>query len=193
MMQTTYRDVLSFWFGDASQAGFGRARPEWFAKDADFDALIRDRFRALWENAGRGLLDHWQGDALPLLAFIVLTDQFPRNMFRGTARAFSSDALALAAARVVVARSHDRALLPVQRWFCYLPFEHSEDIGAQRESLRLFDGLAGDADSAGTRDYALRHHDIIARFQRFPHRNAILGRTSSAAEMQFLAQPGSGF
>jgi uncharacterized protein (DUF924 family) len=193
MMAPGYRDVLAFWFGDPAQSGFGKARTAWFSKDDAFDMRVRDRFRASWDLAHEGRLNDWLGDALPLLAFIVLTDQFPRTMFRGTPQAFATDGLALAAARIAVARGHDRMLSPVQRWFVYLPFEHAEDIAAQRESLRLFAGLAGDADSAGTIDYARRHYDIVERFGRFPHRNAILGRASSDAEAAFLLQPGSGF
>ncbi len=193
MTAPDYRDVLAFWFGEPAQADYGRARTAWFSKDEAFDVRVRERFRASWDLAREGRLDAWLGDALPLLAFIVLTDQFPRNMFRGTPRAFATDGIALAAARIAVARGHDRMLPPVQRWFVYLPFEHAEDIAAQRGSLRLFAGLTGDADSAGTIDYAQRHYDIVERFGRFPHRNAILGRASSAAEAAFLLQPGSGF
>ena len=193
MMQVDYRDVLAFWFGEPAEPGFGKARAAWFSKDAAFDALVRERFRATWERAHDGLLDDWRCDVLPLLAFIVLTDQFPRNMFRATPQSFATDAAALAAARSIVARGHDRALSPVQRWFAYLPYEHAEDIGAQHASLRLFAGLDGDPDSAGSIDYARRHHHIIARFGRFPHRNAILGRSTSGAEAAFLLQPGSAF
>ena len=188
-----YRELLQFWFGDPMPAQFASARATWFTKDDAFDARVRDRFRATWEQAQKGGLDARRADAIPLLAFIVLTDQFPRNMFRGTPQAFATDGMALAAARVAVARGYDRMLPPVQRWFVYLPFEHAEDIAVQRASLRLFAGLAGEADSASAIDYAQRHHDIIERFGRFPHRNAVLGRVSSAAEAAFLRQPGSGF
>jgi uncharacterized protein (DUF924 family) len=120
-------------------------------------------------------------------------DQFPRNMFRGTPRAFAADARALALARDAVQRGFDEVLLPAQCWFVYLPFEHAEDLGAQRESLRLFERLATDAAGAGTLTYAMRHYAVIERFGRFPHRNAILGRASTPEELAFLAQPGSSF
>jgi uncharacterized protein (DUF924 family) len=114
-------------------------------------------------------------------------------MFRGTPRAFAADARALAVARGVVARGFDDALLPVQRWFAYLPFEHAEDLAMQRESLRLFERLASDAAGAGTFAYAMRHYAVIERFGRFPHRNTILGRESTPDELAFLARPGSSF
>jgi uncharacterized protein (DUF924 family) len=114
-------------------------------------------------------------------------------MFRGTPRAFAADARALALARSVVARGFDAALLPVQRWFVYLPFEHAEELAAQREARELFERLARDAAGAGTFTYAMRHYAVIARFGRFPHRNAILGRESTSEERAFLAQPGSSF
>jgi uncharacterized protein (DUF924 family) len=120
-------------------------------------------------------------------------DQFPRNMFRGTPRAFAADARALELARDAVGRGFDQVFLPVQRWFTYLPFEHAEDLAMQRESLRLFERLAADAAGAGTFTYAMRHYAVIARFGRFPHRNAILGRESTPDELAFLAQPGSSF
>jgi uncharacterized protein (DUF924 family) len=115
-------------------------------------------------------------------------DQFPRNMFRSTARAFSSDFLALAAARSTIARKFDRLLSPAERGFAYLPFEHAEDLAAQRRSLALFQAL--DPEHIG---YARRHYEIIARFGRFPHRIAVLGRESTAEETEFLSLPGSSF
>jgi uncharacterized protein (DUF924 family) len=188
-----YRDVLEFWFGNPADSGFGTARASWFGKNASFDARIREHFGATWDMAARGRLGDWREDPLPLLAFIVLTDQFPRNMFRGTSQAFATDGAALAAARVAVSRGYDAALSPVQRLFVYLPFEHAEDLVTQRESLRLFARLGEYAGSAGAVDFARRHHDIVARYGRFPHRNAMLGRKSTAAEAAFLLQPGSGF
>jgi uncharacterized protein (DUF924 family) len=115
-------------------------------------------------------------------------DQFPRNMFRGTPRAFSSDPMALAAARNALERSFDRLLSPHERTFLYLPFEHAEDLAAQRRALTLFEAL-----DPNDMEYARRHYEIIARFGRFPHRNAVLGRESTAEEAEFLKQPGSSF
>ena len=143
--------------------------------------------------AARGEREQWLAAARPALALAILLDQFPRNMYRGTPHAFASDPQALAVARAIVAHGLDRELLPVQRWFVYLPFEHAEDIEAQRESLRLFASLGDGPDAASVQDYAQRHHDVIARFGRFPHRNAILGRESTPEEVEFLAQPGSSF
>ena len=136
----------------------------------------------------RGGLDRWRSTPLASLALIVVLDQFPRNMFRGTARAFATDALALSAAKSALAGAFDRPLLRHERTFIYLPFEHAEDHETQRRSLALFQ--AGDPDNM---EYARRHYEIIARFGRFPHRNAVLGRESTPKEIEFLKQPGSSF
>ena len=193
MVAASWEEVLGFWFGAPDSPEFGRPRPAWFVKSAEFDALIRDRFLATYEAAASGALDDWSARPLAALALAVALDQFPRNMFRGTQRAFAADAHALAVARGAVGRGYDEVLLPVQRWFVYLPFEHAEDLAAQRESLRLFERLAVDAAGARTLTYAMRHYAVIERFGRFPHRNAILGRESSPEELAFLAQPGSSF
>ena len=185
--------VLDFWFGAPASAERGRPRRCWFEKSAAFDAEIGARFGALIDAANEGALDAWTATPVAALALAVVLDQFPRNIHRGTPAAFASDARAIAVARAAVRRGFDRLLLPVQRWFLYLPFEHAEDLAAQRESLRLFATLAGDPASAGTIDYARRHYDVVARFGRFPHRNAILGRTSTPEEVVYLQQPGSGF
>jgi len=142
----------------------------------------------VWERAARGELERWQSTPLAALALVVVLDQFPRNMFRGTARAFSSDAMAPAAARGAVARGFDRLLSRAERLFVYLPYEHAEDLAAQHRSLALFGAL-----DPGDMEYARRHYEIIARYGRFPHRNAILGRESTPDEIEFLAQPGSSF
>jgi len=186
-------EVLEFWFGAPDSPEFGRNRKRWFEKSAEFDALVRERFQATHEAAAAGRLDGWTERPLAALALVVALDQFPRNMFRGAPRAFATDPQALAVARGMVARGFDQALLPVQRTFAYLPFEHAEDRDAQRESLRLFDRLARETASVDVLQYAMLHYAIVDRFGRFPHRNAILGRASSAAELTFLAQPGSSF
>ena len=136
----------------------------------------------------RGELERWRSTPLAALALVVVLDQFSRNMFRGTPRAFAGDPAALAAATSMVERSFDRLLSAQERIFVYLPFEHAEDLAAQRRSLALFDALDPD-----DMEYARRHYEIIARFGRFPHRNAILGRESTAEEAEFLEQPGSSF
>jgi uncharacterized protein (DUF924 family) len=186
--------VLDFWFGAPGSPGHGSSRPEWFRKDAAFDAIIAARFGALIERALQGGLAGWAADAPAALAQIVVLDQFTRNVFRGSARAFAGDALALAAARAMVAAGQDRALRPEQRQFVYLPFEHAEDIACQHESLRLFAALAQEVPAmADLLAWAQRHADVVARFGRYPHRNAALGRASTDDEAAYLREPGSGF
>ena len=193
-MQATPRSVLDFWFGAPGSAQHGQRRTEWFTKNDAFDRLIGERFGALIEDLLAGSGRDWSMSPEGALARIVVLDQFTRNVFRGTPRAFAGDALALAAAQQMVARGWDAQLLPVQRPFVYLPFEHAEDLATQREALRLFAGLsAADPTLADYEAYAHAHHDIIERFGRFPHRNAILGRASTREELEFLKQPGSGF
>ena len=188
-----WAEVLEFWFGAPDSPEFGRNRRCWFEKSTDFDALVRERFLETYESAAGGKLDAWTERPLAGLALIVTLDQFPRNMFRGTPRAFATDPLALAVARGMIARGFDAALLQVQRSFVYLPFEHAEDLDAQREALRLFERLASDTSSASAMTYAMLHYAIIKRFGRFPHRNAILGRESTPDELEFLSRPGSSF
>ena len=188
-----FRAVLDFWFGPAGSPEFGKPREAWFRKSDQFDDAIRTRFLDLHRQAADGQMQRWQGAPDSLLALILVLDQFPRNLFRGSSRAFATDDQALAAAQLAVVRGHDRALSPVLRWFIYLPFEHAEDLALQRRCLDLFEGLRGDSDSAGAIDYARRHYEIIARFGRFPHRNAVLGRISTPEEIEFLKQPGTGF
>lgn len=173
-------DVLRFWF-DASPK-------DWFAKNPAFDEAIRDRFLALHENAAAGRLASWETSPRGCLALVIVLDQFPRNMFRNIARAFATDAQARAAARVILERGWDKAMSQHERLFAYLPFEHSESL----EDQDLSCALMRDFDEEQRR-YAERHRDIIRRFGRFPHRNGILGRENSAAEIEFLAQPGSAF
>jgi uncharacterized protein (DUF924 family) len=181
-------EVLDFWFGAPDSQEHGRPRKLWFQKSEPFDAEIRSRFLMTWERAWGGELSRWQATPLASLALIVVLDQFPRNMFRGTARSFASDSLALAAARETIARGFDRPLSPVERPFVYLPFAHAEDLAAQRRSFALFHAF--DLEHV---ESARRHYVIIARFGRFPHRNAALGRESTAEEIEFLKQPGSSF
>lgn len=183
------RDLLRFWFGPEPVS-----RAEWFRKDPAFDEAIRQRFGATLERALAGELDGWAATPEGTLALLVLLDQFPRNLFRGQARAFAGDARALALAREAVARGDDRSLHPVQRPFVYLPFEHAEDRAAQDESIRLFTALAAESPAhADTLHWAHRHREVILRFGRYPHRNAALGRASTPEELAFLAEPGSSF
>ena len=186
--------VLEFWFGAPGSAEHGSARKAWFSKDAAFDAAVRERFGALIERALRGELDAWADAPRSALAQILLLDQFTRNAFRGTARSFAGDARALAAASRMVGSRQDEALPPFMRGFVYLPFEHAEGLAMQDEAIRLFNRLVDEApEHADMLDYAHRHRDVIERFGRFPHRNDILGRQSTAEDIVFLRQPGSGF
>jgi uncharacterized protein (DUF924 family) len=181
--------VLDNWFGEEDIR-----RDEWFRKDADFDASIRARFGAVLRAALAGGLTEWDVVPKGRLARIVVLDQFTRNAYRDTPRAFAGDALALAAAQALVASGGDRALTPLQRWFVYLPFEHAEDRALQAESMRLFGALAAEHPAlADTLEWAHKHQVIVDRFGRFPHRNAILGRVSTAEEEAFLREPGSRF
>jgi uncharacterized protein (DUF924 family) len=188
-------EVTDFWFGTSPDY---QPRDEWFRKDDAFDAQIRTRFAATLEAALAGGLRAWDSTPQGTLARIVVLDQFTRNAFRGTARAFAGDALALAAAQGMVDTGLDQVLHPVWRCFVYMPFEHAENMAAQDRSVALFSALAQSSPQAaqqfaGHLDYAHRHRDVIARFGRFPHRNAMLGRTSTEAEAEYLRQPGSGF
>jgi len=194
-MDPRAQDVLDFWFGAPGTAQPDQYRPEWFNKDPAFDAEIIARFGALIAEALAGDLRDWHAaGARPALARILLLDQFTRNSFRGTAKAFAGDAFALPAAQAMVAAGRDRELPPLQRWFVYLPYEHAESAAVQDESLRLFGALAEeDARFAETMDYVHRHRDIILRFGRFPHRNDMLGRVSTDEEKAFLLEPGSSF
>jgi len=193
----TSQDVLDFWFGAPGDPGHAQPRATWFKKDAAFDAQIVQRFGMTLESALVGGIDDWVAppvQALPALARVLVLDQFTRNAFRGTARAFAGDEMALQGARALVASGLDRELTGVQRQFAYLPFEHSEDLAHQRTALQLFMQLERDEPAlAGLAEWAQRHLDIVARFGRFPHRNAALGRASSAEEIEYLQQPGSGF
>lgn len=196
-MHTDALAVLDFWFGPTDDPGHGEPRKAWFTKDAAHDAEIARRFGPLIERALAGDLDNWVDKPiapLPALAQLILLDQFTRNSFRNTARAFAGDARALQTARAMVASGADRALSGVQRIFVYLPFEHAEDLSHQRTAVQLFQQLAQDEPArAELVGWAQRHHDVVARFGRFPHRNAALGRASTADEDAFLSTPGSGF
>lgn len=188
--------VLDFWFGPPDDPGHAAPRRFWFGKDPAFDARVADRFGAQIELAlaDEAALRDWEEDSASALAKILLLDQFTRNVFRGTPRAFAGDAQALAVATRLVKSGADRTLTGVQRQFVYLPFEHAESLVAQQCSMALFGQLERDEPAlAGLLEWARRHHDIVARFGRFPHRNAILGRASTAEEIEFLKQPGSGF
>lgn len=194
IMQMRPNGVLDFWFAPPGDPEHNRTRAVWFKKDDAFDAEVRTRFGAAIELALAGALAGWRATADGAVAEIVVLDQFTRNAFRNTARAFVGDASALTAARALVASGADRALPGVRRQFVYLPFEHGEDLATQEESLRLFRKLAQDDPAlADLVAWAERHHAVVARFGRFPHRNGLLGRTSTPEEEAFLREPGSSF
>lgn len=185
--------VLDFWFGPASDPDHCNARKAWFRKDDAFDAQLRARFLRTHEDACARRLDDWRDSAPGCLALIIVLDQFSRNMFRGTPRAFECDPYARELAAHAVAAKLDAAMPPVHRMFVYLPFEHSESLADQARSVELFDGLRGEPQLADSIPYAQKHYDVIARFGRFPHRNAILGRPSTPDELFYLSRPGAGF
>lgn len=196
-MHTDALQVLDFWFGPTDDPGHAQPREAWFKKDETFDAQIAHRFGPLIEHALVGGIDDWLTspvEPLPALARVIVLDQFTRNVFRGSARAFAGDAMALHTARALVASGADRSLSGVQRQFAYLPFEHAEDLSHQRTAVQLFQQLAADEPArAGLVEWAQRHLEVVARFGRFPHRNAALGRPSTDEELAFLQTPGSGF
>jgi len=184
--------LLAFWFADEQATC-------WFAKSAVFDEKIRTQFGADVQAAAEGRLDAWAGTPPGWLALLILLDQCPRNLYRDDARAWAQDVGAQRLALSGIAEGFDRRLPPLQRVFAYLPLEHAENEGLQQRSVALFEALCADAPAAerprfeGFLDYARRHRDVIARFGRFPHRNAVLGRLGTAQELHYLAQPGAGF
>ena len=191
----------AFWFGTSPQDAEVIARQSalWWQKQPAVDTEIRKRFAPLVERAATGELDSWLGELRGRLALILLTDQFPRNIWREQAAAFAFDVLALRWAKEALVLGLDTRARPIERVFLYLPLEHSENLADQQHAVRLFDALAASVSSElrpafdGFLDYARRHLEIIERFGRFPHRNAALGRETTAAETDFLRQPGSRF
>ena len=184
--------VFDFWFNPAHAA-------HWFAADARFDEQIRQRFGAAVVAAAQGQLDEWTGTAASWLALLILLDQFPRNLHRGDVRSWAADVKAQRIALSGLADGFDQSLPPLQRVFAYLPLEHAEDMALQQRSVSLFEALHAEAPLeqreryAMFLDYARRHREVIARFGRFPHRNAVLNRTDTPDEVSYLAQPGAGF
>ena len=184
------QDILDFWFGSASAADYGRRRDVWFTADAKFDAAIRSKFMADYVHARDGDYDAWADEPFSCLALIILLDQFPRNMFRGTPQAFATDAKALSIARGAIENKYDEMAVPVHRVFFYLPFEHSERLEHQHKSVELFHGLPEFDGKREAVAFADKHHDAIELFGRFPHRNGILGRTSAPEEVSYLKKNG---
>lgn len=198
MSETTDKaaeDLLEFWFAGAGSDpdSIERRNRVWFRQDAAFDRQCSDRFGALLEAASEGELDHWKASPRGRLAFIVLLDQLSRNIHRGSATAYRQDHRALSACVEGIDLGHDRALSLIERTFFYLPMEHAEDRSIQDRSVEQFEALAKAACGGlgklleSNVEYARQHRDIIDRFGRFPHRNAVLGRASTAEEEAYLA------
>ena len=187
------RDVLDFWYGSPSGPSGGEFRQAWFEKDEAFDAEVRERFGGLYERAAGGELDGWREEAQSVLALVILLDQFPRNMFRGDRRTHATDDKALETSRYALERALDRELPPLGRMFLYMPFMHAEDREDQRRSVQLFEALAHAPDAPDLTEYAAGHRDIVERFGRFPHRNALLDRETTPEEAEFLTRPGSSY
>lgn len=193
--------ILDYWFGpDPDRAALAKDRADlWWSKNPAADGGIRQRFESSVKLAADGKLNRWLAQARGRLALILLTDQFPRNIYRDSPRAFAFDAQALQWSIEGIDLGVDRWLRTIERAFFYLPLEHSERLEHQERSVRMFRDLLPSV-AADQRDayenylnFAIRHHDIIARFGRFPHRNEILGRSSTPEELIFLSQPGSKF
>jgi len=194
IMDAQAQAVLDFWFLAPDNPGHGQSRAEWFRKDDAFDAQIRERFGALIDTAIDGGLRDWAATPRGALAQILVLDQFTRNVYRDTPRAFAGDPQALALAIALTQNGQDQELEPTLRAFVYMPFEHAEDLAMQARAVELFQLLTQSREGFESMlDYAQRHQEVIARFGRFPHRNAILGRDSTPEEAAFLQQPGSRF
>ena len=200
-MERRALEILTFWFGDLDEHGHVKQSRAalWWKGAEETDRLLRDRFADDLARGAEGQRDHWAEHARGRLALIITLDQFPRSMFRGTPRAFAADARARELCLQGLARDQHRELGLSERVFFYMPLEHAEDRDLQRRSVELFEELLADAPGhlgepyEAYLDYAVRHRDIVERFGRFPHRNAILGRASTAEELAFLEQPGSSF
>lgn len=177
-----YQEILNFWFKEIEPAS-------WWKKDDGFDALLVERFSEIHEKASRCELYEWRRQAEGRLAEIIVLDQFPRNMFRDSARAFASDSMALTLSQEAIACGADQVLTPVQRSFLYMPFMHSESLQIHEVAVGLFrkNGIQSNL------DFEFSHKNIIEKFGRYPHRNKVLGRPSTAEEIEFLTRPGSSF
>jgi uncharacterized protein (DUF924 family) len=196
-----FQDVLAFWFGDLDEQGRADEAhvKRWWTKDTAFDQEIRDRFGALHEAIVSGAHEAWLESPRGRLAYVIVLDQFSRNMFRGTSKMFAWDEVALREAIAGIDRGMDRTVAHDERAFYYLPLMHSEELEVQQQCVDLFTAWRDEVDEtlrdavANSLDFAVRHLDIVRRFGRFPHRNDLLGRVSTPEELEFLKQPGSSF
>lgn len=192
-MPNSADEILAFWFGAEDDEGYGGFREAWFQKDEAFDREVGDRFGDLYERAAGGELDGWRDEARGCLALVIVFDQFPRNMFRGDPRTHATDDKALEVSKYAIEHALDRELPASQRMFIYMPFMHAEDVEDQRRSVELFEMLAAQSNAPNVVEFAIGHRDIVERFGRFPHRNAILGRETTPEEAEFLTQPDSSY
>jgi len=191
----TPEQVLDYWFpGDPT-----RANALWWGKNEALDTEVRERFGPTLAAAKAGALDHWTATARGRAALIIVLDQLSRNIHRGDPQTYAADEQARALTLAGLEAGHDRELAPLERLFFYMPLEHSEELADQERCVALMRALADEVDAdrrkqfAGFVDFAIAHRDIVARFGRFPHRNAVLGRPSTAEELAFLTEPGSSF
>ena len=183
-MRDIKSNVLDFWFSEIKPS-------QWFQKNDDFDAEIRARFESDYKLATKGILNAWRDDPKGALALVIMLDQFPRNMYRGTPQSFATDAKALEVSKYAVSKQFDQLLNVQEKTFLYLPFEHSESMEDQERSVQLFSAIKDD--DPVVYNYAVKHYDVIKKFGRFPHRNAVLGRENTRGENAYLSQPDSGF
>jgi len=183
-MKDLQKDILNFWFVETQPQ-------QWFQVNEDFDQIIIDRFNDAYEKAASGAYDEWKSDSDGALALVILLDQFPRNMFRGTPKAFATDNKALIIAKYAISKGLDQVHSVQKKRFLYLPFEHSENMNDQRRCVELFEKIKDDAPMGY--EYALRHLDVIDKYSRFPHRNKILSRDNTPEEEEYLAQSDAGF
>jgi len=190
---TSAQAVLDFWFSDRDDAGAPVFRKAWFEKNPEFDDTMRREFEPLHREAAARGCEDWRGSADSALALTVLLDQFSRNMFRDTPGMYACDDHAVEVARDALDKGFSDSMPVVMRWFFFMPFMHSERLEDQDTCVNLFEGLPESEPVQRGLESARRHHEIVARFGRFPHRNAILGRPSSAEELAFLKEPNSSF
>ncbi len=183
-MRDTKQEVIRFWFEETMPQ-------QWFQKNESFDDEIRDRFLCTYDMALKDLCADWTKEADGVLALALVLDQFPRNMFRNSPKAFDADAKILFIVKEALHKGFDKVLSAEKRHFVYLPFMHSEKIEDQRRSVDLFESLKGD--NPMSHEYAMKHFEVIEKFGRFPHRNETLGRVSTEEEYEYLSLPGAGF
>lgn len=183
-MRDTRQEIIHFWFEETDPQ-------QWFQANPEYDDMIRERFLVTYQMAKDGLCNDWAADAEGALALVILLDQFPRHMFRGKAEAFGTDEKALLFAKQAISKGYNQIIEPVKRGFLYVPFQHSEDLSDQNRSVELMTAMKDD-NPAGY-NYALRHHAVIEKFGRFPHRNVILGRQNTPEELEFLKEKPQGF